>query len=545
LDKLYIYDRALDNTSIYRLYNRGFTNDVKQNVPNFQRLYPESDITAEGINYLLYTSHSGEWPLDKYDGNGGDNNLNIGYPYQSGTGSVLPSRSGEFFSAINEWHSHFSSASSYIDDTVISHRGSGTLEFGLGPIQIVPSSIDVHFVAREDGSGVIERAEIGGFTVYDKQNEVIAQSDTNIILSGKQWYTESLTLNEGVFDYSDTSIGFLMNSGMRFPTVPTYSELFSLSVSVSGDIGIANTGLDLYTTASFVDNSGIDLYATALDSGVQSIDLYTISVGVQESSIPLYTIAGIENSGMDLYTFASDSIAGGQPYYISGLGVDNQGIDLFIHGHLSDNSGIDFYTGGHIAVNSGMDLYTVGANIGNAAMPMFVQATVYDQSGSLPFSMWSTTNSGKFSTIPMYLGVSDNSGSYTTMPMYLETENTGSGTTYMPMFVMSDNQENKSLEIFLQNSYTSGHDSVNLFAQGLGGLDGGLPVNDSMPLFIARDSEGDSWGVPMYLQTNSGENQSLNLFISGGTWSNKAVNLVIPSTYGPDNSGITFQVNGY
>lgn len=534
LDEFRVYDRLLTEDELGFLYNHAFPQPPEKEKPKIQYMYPasgESDVIIE-----VCTLADCYWnALEEQD----DNNIN-----GSEADCGFNSNDREIFSTLNEWHTPYSGRNP-IDNTFtwVSHNAGTkpTIELNMGPFFVQPSSINIHFKAASMGikttmleahSGLIEdeRGIINNIELKDAAGNRIIEPSGGFIIGFSGYYgsNEPYIHYESGLILKDLSSLDLTHANLSFQLDQTNLDnanlmVYGVALEVRGETNIAETGL------------GISKY----------MDLYEVAIGSQNSGIDLYTEASIpDNSGMDLYTLAHDVANSSIPLYtIAGLG--NSGIDLFINGHALSNSGIDFYINGHTSINSGIDLYTVGANLDNAPMPMFAQATVYNQSGSLPFSMWSTTNSGKFSTIPMYLGVSDNSGSYTTMPMYLETENTGSGTTYMPMFVMSDNQENKSLEIFLQNSYTSGHDSVNLFAQGLGGLDGGLPVNDSMPLFIARDSEGDSWGVPMYLQTNSGENQSLNLFISGGTWSNKAVNLVIPSTYGPDNSGITFQVNGY
>lgn len=583
VDELRIYDRLLDELDLQRLYNAGFPESLNKPPLKKQFMYPVSDempFRNQRIGYGQSVNNMeslGALWTELYNVN----------DYTSSYSTY----SGHFFAAINDVY-HYDDPHLYNRDLDLStittdeNTDSCFWEFGFGRMQVKPSSINVHFAAKclVDGSGKHE-VHLGTFPYLDNfisgielldRNDVpiTAVNDQSIRIgfSGKYGTTDNFIHYESSLpiaanlddrDLSNVKLKFFTEAD-SLPGSSGFSRIdllvHKVTLEVDGDVNIAQTGLGLYELGGVYANSGLDLYTTAMDSKNSGIDLYTLSYEVAASSIPLYTSSHESlSSGLDLYTLSHDIINSSVPLYTVNYETVNSGIDLYTIGHgvqnssinlytvssASDFSGLDLYTNSHIQVNSGVDLYTEGSITENSNMPLFIEATVYDQSGNIPLFIWSTSESGKFSTLPLYLQVSDNSGTYSTMPLFLDGVTSETLNTTMPLFLSNSTFETKSLELFLKNAYSSGEKSLNLKIRGLGGLDGGVPLGGNMPLFMSRDSEGAERGIPLYLQTNSGENKSLNLFISGGTWENKTLNLVIPSTYELKNSGIDLQINGF
>jgi len=128
--------------------------------------------------------------------------------------------------------------------------------------------------------------------------------------------------------------------------------------------------------------------------------------------------------------------------------------------------------------------------------------------------------------------------------MFLNSVTTGDGTQYMPFYLDANAPDiNFGTDMFLKNAYESGFKSKLLYVRGLGSLNGGSVGNGSIPLFIER-IEGAERGLSMYLGVNSGDEQGVNMYTYGGTWSTSGVDLIVPATYDIKNSGINFYVNG-
>lgn len=402
---------------------------------------------------------------------------------------------------------------------------------------------------------------------------------------------------------SSTELDAAYEPGTKTP----YPVLYGVALEINGEENIAETGvgiegyIDLYTEGAESVNSGIDLYTTAAYFENSGIDLYTYGHSIETSSIPMYALGSLAtNSGIDLYLAPHDSLAFSNSLFIHGFSTDNSGMDLYTNGVLVDNSGIDFYTygkssdnsgmelfmtsfltdnsgmdlyvsgigrptsginlfvwgkdtknsgidlsvWGHLSTNSGIDLWTEGVDHSSGGMPFFLQATVNYSSGGFPLYVNSTTNTSVYKACPMYLEVNDNATDTGSMPLFLNSVTTGSGDQYMPFYLESHADSlTKGTDMYLQNAFASGSKSQFLYVKGLGGLVGGSVDNGSMPLFIER-IEGVEKGLSMYLGVNSGDEQGVNMYTFGGTWSNSGVDLVIPSTIDSKNSGINIYVNG-
>lgn len=459
----------------------------------------------------------------------------------------------------------------------------------IGSIRLTDASgTDIINVPATDGIILEYSGDYGGESYVHHTSSVPLNSLVGLDLSTT--YLHFALSTNGTYS-TQGQLGTNVAPGNRTP----YPVLFGAAVELNGAQNIANTGvgveayIDLYTGGSEALNSGIDLYTTAADFENSGIDLYSYGRAVETSSIPMYAHGDLTvNSGVDLYTSGApnlynkeielyahsaltfnsgvDLYTSGVPslynkeieLYTHGAMLHNSGIDLFlaahdsltfnnplfIHGFTTDNSGIDLYVRSHASINSGIDLWTEGVELANGAIPFFAEATVSYGSGSFPLYMNSTTNTSVYKAHPMYLEVNSQETDTGGIPFFLNSITTGDDTGYMPFYLESKADSlTKGTDMYLQNAFESGYKSQFLYVKGLGTLDGGAVDNESMPLFIER-IEGVEGGMSLYLGVNSGDEQGVNMYTFGGTWSNSGVDLVIPSIVGVGNSGINVYING-
>jgi hypothetical protein len=439
------------------------------------------------------------------------------------------------------------------------------------------------------------RKTIGNYLSSIMATKEIAHSSVELTLQ-----------NEEGYDYTNTELEFRTKSGYSVEfggiTYVSFLDIHAVNLEVSGDVSIAQTGLSLYVDGIGQSNSGVDLYTMSTGSENSGIDLYTYGHEIKTRSIPMYmdgnlaTNSGIDlflaphdsltfnkslfihgfttdnsgmelythgalldnsgidlytygvandNSGVDMYTVSFEAINSGMDLYMSGIGRPTSGIDLTIWGKDTMNSGVDLVTWGHLATNSGMDLWTQGVQLDNGAIPFFAEATVSYGSGSFPLYINSTTNTSVYKARPMYLEVNSQETDTGTIPFFLNSVSTADDTGYMPFFLESKADSiTRGTDMYLQNAFESGYKSQFLYVKGLGTLDGGAVDNGSMPLFIER-IEGVENGMSMYLGVNSGDEQGVNMYTFGGTWSSSGVDLVIPSTIDTKNSGLNIFIGGF
>lgn len=232
----------------------------------------------------------------------------------------------------------------------------------------------------------------------------------------------------------------------------------------------------------------------------------------------------------------------------SGIGVAEY-IPLFINGHQTSNSGIPLTVTGHVSSSSGIPLYISGPLGSNSSMPLFVKVQEPGTIGSgLPLSIWSSTNSGLFSTIPLFIGGSgDIQGS---MPLFMKGPPFGESSAGMPLFLKMGNlngtiSADGGIPLYLQNSNIEASSYIPLYLAVQSGTPGAIPVNASMPLFMARDGEGYASSLPLYIKVADMATSGLAMYVDGVYTSNSGIPLVIPGTYDVKTSPLKLYVNGF
>ena len=173
-------------------------------------------------------------------------------------------------------------------------------------------------------------------------------------------------------------------------------------------------------------------------------------------------------------------------------------------------------------------------------MFMFIDADTTPISNNIDLYLNSTTNNSINSGIDLYtsgqLGTYNSSLNLTIFNNSLAPLNTS-----MALYLSGmGNPIGKSLDLILNNVMID--NSLNMFIQGDGLNDSLYPANGALNLFISRN---EAISLDLFLANSSGVNNSMNLYVAGGTVSTGTQDLLIPYTKDTLNTNIPLYVNGY
>jgi hypothetical protein len=395
--------------------------------------------------------------------------------------------------------------------------------------------------------------------------KTITSPQSGSISKGLNLFTPSANLiNSGVplFTYSNANA-----SGLNFTSIPLTIKSFGTSINQAtslflkgflsdGTVSVSNlnTNINLITFNSVLKNSGIPLFVGAPKSG-----------SIQQS-IPLY-LQVIKPTPIDSTTGGSNGGNRMVPLFISNIfGSGNKSVNLFIHntnkssgsvplfikntqtGKLSGQTTLFIAQKGNVTNKSGQILfYTKGNNVKdvNTNTPLFISGKSNDQqNNSLSLSIYSTSHSGIFKSVPIYVE-SENINSY--VPLFIKgSAATPIVNTNVNLFLNGQPKPNKSINMTVWNNTKTIYSGVKLSIKGYGVNDGFYILKSGFPLFIARDRVGTSSAINMYINGPKGVIKSLPMVISGGTISTKSLNLVIPNTISTHPTGnISLIVHGF
>ena len=97
----------------------------------------------------------------------------------------------------------------------------------------------------------------------------------------------------------------------------------------------------------------------------------------------------------------------------------------------------------------------------------------------------------------------------------------------------------------MNNEWGVTNSGLQLFMSAPSGLTGGLSYNESMPLFMARDSDSIEYSCPLYLKAVEGDNNYVTLCVSGAYRENSNITLVVPNVESSGDSNISMFTHGY
>lgn len=364
-------------------------------------------------------------------------------------------------------------------------------------------------------------------TLAVARGEIYDFSSINTFPSGVGTETFPLTV---LTDYYFNTEGNINNNYISFELYSPESgnQITSLNLLYSGEIMPA-TGTGFFP-----------LYMNCENNSIENIDLFIDGPHTYNSGLDLYIHNSYVNSGLDLFIQGHLQESGFVPLYtLAGTYFDNT--DLFIHGNESLNSGLDLFLHGHETVSSSIPLYLFGHGQDSGIFPLYTIGQIPSSSNNtVSLYTRSTTNSELFNTVPLYIGIEGNPEPKYNLNLYLMGQLEGIETSTMPLYIYQDNVSTNNVDLFIQNNWVLSSGEIDLFIQGPSGTDGAIPRSGGMNLFIARDYEGTSETVPLYILGpyekaeefnmtiiggNSGLLESINIYMHGAQPVNKTVKL--------------------
>lgn len=384
----------------------------------------------------------------------------------------------------------------------------------------------------------------GGSTVCFRVGNEAGRSFP-VTLTNIEWRDNT----SNITNFSDIIITPPISSFTNFCTGPAYPSLSSINdinfLRFQVSVPSGNNLNDVRFSEIEVCNTGLDPISSSY------IPLYTYGVGASNSGLDLY-IQGYatQSSGLDLFINGPFTYSSGIPLYTAGLDVKSSGITLYTSASASISSGIPLFTNGIGFSSSGLSLYTQGPIPSNSYMPLFLKTdTIPSTFGSVPLYTYSTSGSGLFNKIPMFIQGTGDLNSY--MPLFLKGQESDSTSSNMPLFLKTIGNLDGSmtvesgLPLFLGNYWSSQSSGIPLYVQVQSGTLGAIPTSASMPLFIARDSEATANFLPLTIKVADVKISGIPLYTFGAFLYNSGIPLVIPSTKDTTTKNIPLFTHGF
>jgi hypothetical protein len=215
-----------------------------------------------------------------------------------------------------------------------------------------------------------------------------------------------------------------------------------------------------------------------------------------------------------------DSGSGNIPLYLAVISESNEDLNLYLSVFNPPASGM-------------MNLFLKGRDSvsGISNIPLFI---------------WSTTNSGLFSTIPLSVYQDVNFPDQThSMNLYLKTDEYGIASQSLDLFLNQDTTTYSGINLYSCNNWIANSGTLRLFMCAPSGTYGAVPISGSMNMFIARDFEGALYSINLFQKVNEGYSGNFPLFISGSISHNDSVNLYMKTVDRIQNSGLLLYNHGF
>lgn len=259
-----------------------------------------------------------------------------------------------------------------------------------------------------------------------------------------------------------------------------------------------------------------------------SSTLYTQGIESSTGRIPLYTTSDSAVKSLDLYLSAGSGVSDSVTLFTIGNTSSSGTLTLYTLGQVPSGN-IPLYTAGHIESSSGIPLYTIGVHTYSDSMPLFLKSVdAVSISSGLPLYTYSTSGSGLFKSIPLFLQ-NESSGNFNgSMILYT----IGYGGTYksasMPLYLKSDTPNiGKELPLFAANYYSSVSSGIPLYLEAPSGTLGSVSISASLNLFVARDSESQDGGIPLYCHVVDMGSGGIPMYTFGGNYSTGSIPLSV------------------
>lgn len=406
------------------------------------------------------------------------------------------------------------------------------------PSGLLDNNLVIRISKNGTTSGIINFGDIDEAIVTYVRERGLETSFT--LQSGLNLYTQELTQ---VNQYYDT---YRYTQALYYNTIYPPSSIYRVDYFDKTDIkhlNLNNANINMF----FAGNN--DPYNQGYKDTVK---IYSQAIIVDDWYGPL-------SSGIDLFiegtipTGINDSIN----LYIDGVYLTQSGLDLSITAPLPSTSGLDLFLDAQQTM-SGLDLYVSGptylssglnfvlcnnTQLLSSSIPLYLQRDEYPtRSGSIPLSMWSSTNSGVFGGFDMFtnaVGVSHN------FPLYLQQGDIGGGQGSIPLYIDAGGNIYGNVPLSLAQSGGEVAGMRKLFIRGTGLYDGSSFLASGFPLYIGDGKTYSESVLPLFLSTVDGSSSGISLSLVGGTYISSGINLSIPSTVGIQSGILSYYINGF
>lgn len=311
---------------------------------------------------------------------------------------------------------------------------------------------------------------------------------------------------------------------------------------------------------------------TSIHSAIFTLDLTSNGQQLVNNTTPLYLHNNLEDGDTTLYTAALKP-SGEVPLHTWGSdNVEATGVPLYIHGGIYDNSGIDLYlqnsltpadttlyinghdnSSGTVPLNifakasdSGEHpLFIHGAYSDSDSMNLFIDGYGDTVSGEVALFLWSTTNPGIRDISSLYMKA-DNSGYYDgNMNLYIQSPVSADITANIPLYISKATpSEGEETTLFIKQDNTESSGDATLYIKSPGTTDGALPIDENMPLFIARDQNYNWLGHPMYIHVAENDSGNTTMFIKNVANTSNNTTLFMPAI-GNESGDTSLYVSGF
>jgi hypothetical protein len=281
------------------------------------------------------------------------------------------------------------------------------------------------------------------------------------------------------------------------------------------------------------------------------INLHTINIATNTNTIDLL-VSGqpVPNSGnMDLLVRGHEISYESQNLNILGHDVSNNSIDLYIRGYSTLSNSFDLYNHAVLYGSGNTDLYSFSIDTKNDSINLFIKTpNGIPINQELDLYINSTVVPQIFNTQNLYIKNTQafdprNSVNLTIAgPTGFESDN-------VYLFIQNQDDISNRIDLYVNGPnflQASGMDLYITTPNGGGDSDGYIPINDSVDLFIARNSESTASIINLFIKSPEPLSSGVTLYSHGTYLFNEDINLF---TYGsgipqPINNNVGFYIRG-
>lgn len=247
------------------------------------------------------------------------------------------------------------------------------------------------------------------------------------------------------------------------------------------------------------------------------------------------------SGNLDLY-LANNYVPGNMDLYIASIASGTNSVNLNMEcGSIKKD--VELYIASAIRESGGLNLKIIGTGGFESSFDLFLKRDVYPGvSGIVPMYIYSTAHSGVSKGTDLFTR-SDGVSNFA--PLVLQGLSKDSNYGAFPITLKANFDTAASVPLLLANSggYSTGVQKI--FISGAGETEGASIKAGSAPLYIGDGRSVYEKILPITLVGPSGNTSNLNLYVAGGTFVRKGLDLVIPSSTGKPGGTTTLYTHGF